>query len=475
MDLKDRMRKTSSGDYSNAPFRQNGADRNNFTSNSMRTRNPNRQAPRSVQYQPEFFEPEQNENIEQPLQNNIPQQDFTQIPPQPIYSQPQQTQFAQQPVQQPLQPPVQPQIPQPVMQEPLESNDDLDINSLFDSKTNTPNIIPQNVVPQNVVAEPVVEKEKEELHKEILKTEPQNVQTITSEEVKKEFENEVVSLFNRYDIDKVLIVNNKIYTVNFVSDEDEEIFEEKLNASIINNFITTFVENGYYEELLPNNCKLEILCSPISDVPTIIISKTNTETILDEEFIGILFEFLSKGKNVAILSPCILTSLFKATTDFLEKNLCVTINEPIKTNNNIAFRENSAKPSLKTVFSVTQKIEPDNTIIFCPNDMFSSINFMKKNSRVVIFTENTNPSDFINSDVFNCLGGFNDYNKVSILKSVDIIFTVSMTKNDKLKYTATQLLSASNKSHINKIKHIIGDAEIDNNKIYFNNIFEKEV
>ena len=466
MDLKDKIKKNSSSEYGYAPVRQSGADRNNFVSGSTRNRNLNRQPPRSVQYQPETLENEQpNAFFEQQYvpqnENFIPQS----IPVQNTTQQFQQPTFQGQPVSSPnadFTPPMQNTVPvqQPVVEE--NNNQDYDFNSLFDSK---------NEEHSTSQSSSHFEKETQDEDISVEKT----TETIDLDEVESKFFEIFTSLFQRYDIDKLLIMENKIYTVNFVSETENEIFEETIDSDTINKFATHFVHNGHYSTLLDNGCKIEVLAKPISAEITIVASKISTDMVLDDEFITILFEFLNKNKNVVILSPIALETLFKITSDYFERNLCVTINEPIKTLNNVSFKENNDNPSLKTVYSVTKKIEPDNVLVFSPIDLFSTVGFMKKNNSVVLFSETDTPSDFINADIFNALGGSSEYNRISVLKSIDIIFTVVETKSGFIKYTATQLLSPTNKSHINKIKRIIGDSEIDNNKIYFYNLFEKEV
>ena len=461
MDLKDKIKKNSSNDYGYAPVRQSGYDRNNFTTGSTRSRNPNRQPPRSVQYQPESFESEQQnavleqQFIQQPNNNFIPQE-FPNTP-QPIFQQ--QNSVPNNEFAMPMQNPQ--IIPQPNID---GISSDYDLNSLFDSKSDEP----QNQQPINYV-----EEKNEEFPSENLAPTVSN--EIDFEKIKSDFFEIFTSLFQRYDIDKLLIMENKIYTVNFVSETENEIFDEQIDELSISNFVSNFVPNGHYSTLLENGCKVEVLAQPIASNTTIVVSKISTDVVLDDEFITVLFEFLNKGKNVVVLSPIALETLFKITSDYFERNLCVTINEPIKTFNNVSFKECDENSTLKTVYSVSKKIEPDNVLIFSPNDLFSSINFMKKNNSVVLFSETDTPSDFVNSDVLNALGGSNEYNRVSILKSIDIIFTVTQTKNGSFKYTATQLLFPTNKSHVNKIKRIIGDSEIDNSKIYFYNLFEKEV
>ena len=451
MDLHDKIKRNNNQENSSyAPFRQSGADRGAYTPSSYRQRNPNRQAPRSVQYQPEteenFMQEHQFEsNVQQPF---IPAQSFTQE----------------------------------------QSLNNFQRDDFFSSKqdnvtpTDTvpatpvlPNFsIPQQTFPEAETLQPSIEQPKEESQKQVKNVE----NTISQAElnnIEKDFFNAIESLFERYEIDKVLIVENRIYTVNFTGDEDSEIFDETIDKDLLDNFTKYFVADGYFETLLNNGCKLEMTYKPVSALPTIVASKTTSDFFVDEEFVAILFEFLSKGKNVVMLSNFAIDSMYKVVADFFNNNLCITINEPIKTENNVAFRENPLKPSLKTVYSIAKKIEPDNTLIYSPSDLLSTVSYMKKNDSVVLFSDTDTPSDFINADVIHALGGQSEYNRISILKAVDIVFTVSPTKNGTIKYTATQLLSPTNKSHINKIKRIIGDAEIDINKIYFNNVFEKEV
>lgn len=469
MDLKDKIKKNSSNEYGYAPVRQSGADRNSFVSGNTRNRNPNRQPPRSVQYQSEAFENEQQNAIQeqqfvQPNNGFIPQSGSNIMQS----SLPQQPTFQEQPSYMPNAEFI-PQMQNVVSaQQPItEKNDnasDYDFNSLFDSKNEESTSNQQIITPKEAEKNP----QKESIAEDVSKS-------VDLEEIKNNFFEIFTSLFQRYDIDKLLIMENKIYTVNFVSETENEIFDEIIDENVINKFTTNFIHNGHYSTLLENGCKIEVLTQPIASETAIVVSKISTDMVLDDEFITILFEFLNKGKNVAILSPIALETLFKITSDYFERNLCVTINEPIKTVNNVSFKEDDENPSLKTVYSVSKKIEPDNILVFSPIDLFSTINFMKKNNSVVLFSETDTPSDFVNSDVFNALGGSNEYNRISILKSIDIIFTVVETKSGFIKYTATQLLSPTNKSHINKIKRIIGDSEIDNNKIYFYNLFEKEV
>ena len=95
MDLHDKIKRNNNSEGSSyAPFRQSGADRGNYTQPSYRQRNPNRQAPRSVQYQPETEEAF-NPNIpfndvqEQgmPVVNNFETNNMT-APPMPVHTQP---------------------------------------------------------------------------------------------------------------------------------------------------------------------------------------------------------------------------------------------------------------------------------------------------------------------------------------------------------------------------------------------------
>lgn len=458
MDLHDKIKRNNNPDNSSfAPFRQSGADRSNYTPSSYRQRNPNRQAPRSVQYQPEM---EDSFVQETPLEN-IPQ--FQQQQAQPMANN-----F----------PPAQPVV------------NDFQNNNFFSSKQEdvlfpdntmpaTP-VLPNFSAPQQYPAETQQPSIPAEIHKEEKveipeKAESQVISQTKLNKIEKDFFDAIESLFERYEIDKVLIVENRIYTVNFIGDEDSEIFDETIDNTLLNDFTKYFVGDGYYETLLNNGCKLEMTYKPVSLLPTIVASKTDSDFYVDEEFVSILFEFLSKGKNVVMLSNFAIDSMYKVVSDFFNNNLCVTINEPIKTENNVSFRENPLKPSLKTVYSIAKKIEPDNTLIYSPSDLLSTISYMKKNGNVVLFSDTDTPSDFVNADIIHALGGQSEYNRISILKAVDIIFTVSPTKSGTIKYTATQLLSPTNKSHINKIKRIIGDAEIDINKIYFSNVFEKEV
>ena len=469
MDLHDKIKRNSNAENSSyAPFRQSGADRGTYTQPSYRQRNPNRQAPRSVQYQPETEETF-NPNIpfndiqEQtmPVSNGFETNNMT-MSPVPMHSVPMQQEF----------------------------NGNNFFNTVPNQETpNFNNTVPATPVLPNFSAPATttstVENVPAGMSPEVPADDYNNfpIPNISAEKILQEDMNKVeksfyaslISLFDRYEIDKVLIVENKIYTVNFTGDEDSEIFEETLDEELLNKFAKYFVADGYFEALLANGCKLEMTYRPVSELPTIIVSKPHSDFLVDEEFVSILFEFLSKGKNVVMLSNFAIDTMYKIISDFFNNNLCITINEPMKTKNNVAFRENPLKPSLKTVYSISKKIEPDNTLVYSPTDLLSTISYMKKNNSVVLFSETDTPSDFVNADVIHALGGQSEYNRISILKAVDIIFTVSPTKNGTVKYTATQLLSPTNKSHVNKIKKIIGDAEIDSNKIYFNNVFEKEL
>ena len=471
MDLHDKIKRNNNSENSSyAPFRQSGADRGNYTQTSYRQRNPNRQPPRSVQYQPE---------TEEAFNPNIP---FNDIQEHPMnsgndFGLGEHGMSSMQPAMQ--------TVP------PVPAQQGYDNDSFFNT---VPNQNVQNfndtvpatpVLPNFSTASPVVEDKQ-------LNTPDKNpaddlgdfsIPNINTEKILQEdmdnvernFYKALISLFDRYEIDKVLIVENKIYTVNFTGDEDSEIFEETLDEELLSKFAKYFVSDGYFEALLKNGCKLEMTYKPVTELPTIIVSKPRSDFFVDEEFISILFEFLSKGKNVVMLSNFAIDTMYKVISDFFNNNLCITINEPIKTENNVSFRENPLKPSLKTVYSMSKKIEPDNTLVYSPTDLLSTISYMKKNNSVVLFSETDTPSDFVNADVIHALGGQSEYNRISILKAIDIIFTVVPTKNGTIKYTATQLLSPTNKSHVNKIKKIIGDAEIDLNKIYFNNVFEKEI
>ena len=469
MDLHDKIKRSNNSENSSyAPFRQSGADRGNYTQPSYRQRNPNRQAPRSVQYQPE---------TEEVFNPNIP---FNDVQEQNV---PVVNNFGTNNIAMPSAP-VQPQ--QPVQEfggnNFFNSVPNQGIPNFNDTVPATP-VLPNFSTP--TTSAPVAESTSSDTPTESSVEDYNNfaIPNVSTEKilqedmdkVEKSFYNALISLFDRYEIDKVLIVENKIYTVNFTGDEDAEIFEETLDEELLSKFAKYFVSDGYFEALLANGCKLEMTYRPVSELPTIIVSKPHSDFFVDEEFISILFEFLSKGKNVVMLSNFAIDTMYKIISDFFNNNLCITINEPMKTENNVAFRENPLKPSLKTVYSMSKKIEPDNTLVYSPTDLLSTISYMKKNNSVVLFSETDTPSDFINADVIHALGGQSEYNRISILKAVDIIFTVVPTKNGTIKYTATQLLSPTNKSHINKIKKIIGDAEIDLNKIYFNNVFEKEL
>jgi len=480
MDLHDKIKRSNNLENSSyAPFRQNGADRGNYTKSSYRQRNPNRQAPRSVQYQPE---------AEEVFNPNIPFNDV-QEQGMPVVNNFEVNNMAMPSVSMPSAPMQQ----QPAQQE-FNGNDFFNtvphqgtpnFNDTVPATPVLPNfstpvtpVIPTATVPiaESAPAETPLKNPADDYSNfAIPNVSTEKILQEDMDKVEKTFYNALVSLFDRYEIDKVLIVENKIYTVNFTGDEDAEIFEEALDEELLSKFSKYFVADGYFEALLVNGCKLEMTYRPVSELPTIIVSKPHSDFFVDEEFISILFEFLSKGKNVVMLSNFAIDTMYKIISDFFNNNLCITINEPIKTENNVAFRENPLKPSLKTVYSMSKKIEPDNTLVYSPTDLLSTISYMKKNNSVVLFSETDTPSDFINADVIHALGGQSEYNRISILKAVDIIFTVVPTKNGTIKYTATQLLSPTNKSHVNKIKKIIGDAEIDLNKIYFNNVFEKEI
>lgn len=460
MDLHDKIKRNSNQDASSyAPFRQSGADRGAYLPSSNRQRNPNRQAPHSVQYQPEA---EENFVQEQAMENTLPP-----IQPQNTFVPEQQSNtFA----------PIQP-IGN-FQSDNFFSSKQEDVMSFTDTVPATP-VLPNFSSPppsfqETQPAQHFVESQKEEKKQPCQNKDEQNISQAELNKIEKDFFDVIESLFERYEIDKVLIVENRIYTVNFTGDEDSEIFDETIDKTLLDNFTKYFVADGYFETLLNNGCKLEMTYKPVSPLPTIVASKTNSDFFVDEEFVAILFEFLSKGKNVVMLSNFAIDSMYKIVADFFNNNLCITINEPIKTENNVSFRENPLKPSLKTVYSIAKKIEPDNTLIYSPSDLLSTISYMKKNNSVVLFSDTDTPSDFINADVIHALGGQSEYNRISILKAVDIVFTVVPTKNGTIKYTATQLLSPTNKSHVNKIKRIIGDAEIDANKIYFSNVFEKE-
>ena len=446
MDLQNKIKRgNSSENPSPAPFRQSGADRSNYGQSTYRHRNPNRQAPRSVQYQPEtddihssyndFLNEQQSEAYLENTNGANPQQ--------PIL---QQNAFGQQFV------PVDGTVP---------------ATPVIPNFTTPPQFAQQNPYQNQTITTPPQVAD--------IPVQKSDIPQSELDATEKNFFDAIESLFDRYEIDKVLIVDNRIYTVNFTGDENQEIFDETINKDLLDKFVKYFVCDGYFEALLNNGCKLEMTYKPVSEHPTIIASKTHSDFYVDEEFVSILFEFLSKGKNMVMLSNFAIDTMYKVVSDFFTNNLCITINEPMKTENNISFRENPIKPSLKTVYSISKKIEPDNTLVYTPSDLRSTISYMKKNSGVVLFSETDSPSDFINADAIHSLGGQSEYNRISILKAVDIIFTIVQTKNGTIKYTATQLLSPTNKSHVNKIKKIVGDAEIDINKIYFNNVFEKEV
>lgn len=474
MDLHDKIKRNNTSENSSyAPFRQSGADRSNYVPSSHRQRNPNRQPPRSVQYQPE---------AEEVFNPNIP---FNNVQEQVVPSV--SNDFNQNMGYQPQAPVTQ---QSPFVQEHPEFSGNEFFNTMSVPTTTNPveETVPATPVLPNFSAPVMPKQEMSSFSKEDENTDDDdsqnfllphiNTEKLLQEDmdnVERNFYSALISLFDRYEIDKVLIVENRIYTVNFTGDEDAEIFEESLDDELLSKFAKYFVADGYFEALLSNGCKLEMTYKPVSELPTIIVSKPHSDFLVDEEFISILFEFLSKGKNVVMLSNFAVDTMYKIISDFFNNNLCITINEPIKTENNVSFRENPLKPSLKTVYSMSKKIEPDNTLVYSPTDLLSTISYMKKNNSVVLFSETDTPSDFVNADVIHALGGQSEYNRISILKAVDIIFTVVPTKNGTIKYTATQLLSPTNKSHVNKIKKIVGDAEIDLNKIYFNNVFEKEI
>lgn len=453
MDLKDRIKRGSQPEFGGTPFRQSNLDRNNFVQNQPL--NPykysNRQVPRSVQYQPDTS----SENMLEQNEDNL----TTFSPYNNVNVNGQNPSNFDTPISQAFNTPVMPQnenASQFVCEAP---NDSIDIN-------NTQNTL----LVEETVSSPVFPETN------YLDNSAKNQPSVrNNDDVKDDFFSLISNLFQRYQIEKVLIVENKIYAADFTDDRDDEIFDEILDKDIIISFAKIFAPNGYFEANLEDGYKVEVIYEPISDIPTIIISKCNFESYIDEEFVTILFEFLGKRKNVVILSNTMIETLFKAVSDYYNNNLCITVNEPIKTENNIAFKENLEKPSLKTVFSVSKKIEPDNTLIFKPVDLFSTLNYMKKNNGTILFSETDTPSDFVNSDAMTALGGLTEYNKITILKGIDIIFTVSKTKNNSIRYVGTQLLSPTNKSHINKIKRIVGDAEIDMNKIYFYNLFEREI
>ena len=450
MDLKDRIKRGSQPEFGGTPFRQSNLDRNNFMQNQPL--NPykysNRQVPRSVQYQPDQPHEDNPVQGEEVLTTH---NSYSDVNNENYVASPQYSDFNQS-----FDTHVTPQSEE---------------NLQFNYNTTDMHFNEQSV--SSLQEEmPVFETTSENNYSN---SENQQQSNVNNDEVKNEFFSLLSSLFQRYQIEKVLIVENKIYAADFTDDRDDEIFDEILDKDIIISFAKIFAPNGYFEANLEDGYKVEVIYEPISDIPTIIISKCNFESYIDEEFVTILFEFLGKRKNVVILSNTMIETLFKAVSDYYNNNLCVTVNEPIKTENNIAFKENLEKPLLKTVFSVSKKIEPDNTLIFKPADLFSTLNYMKKNNGTILFSETDTPSDFVNSDAMTALGGLTEYNKITILKGIDIIFTVSKTKNNSTRYVGTQLLSPTNKSHINKIKRIVGDAAIDMNKIYFYNLFEREI
>lgn len=483
MDLHDRIKRNNNADGSqpNAPFRQSGVDRGTYGAvASTSRRNPNRQVPRSIQYNADGDEGQQAKNTIESQHSVQPEfnvgNNAYEQPPQGV----------------PYQvPPVMPysDMPNPVPE--FQNNETFPATPVlpyYSEPVQQSNpIAPQQAQPFRVEdtvrqeyqtetfpVEPVLPSAA---YAESENTYPQSASTPANDKdlICEKFHSKIESLFTMYEIDKVLIVDGKIYSANFCGEENEEIFDEVIEKGILSAFTNDFVADGFYEAVLNNGCKVEMTADPISPVTTILASKIETDFFIDEEFISILFEFLTKGKNVVVLSNFATATLFKVVTDFYHNRFCVTINEPIRTENNVAFRENSSKPSLKTVYSIAQKIEPDNTIVFVPTDIASTIGYMKKQSGVVLFSTSDTPSDFVNSEVLSAIGGLNEYNRISTLRAIDIVFTVVPTKNGNIKYTATQLLSPSNKSHLGKIKKIVGDGEIDTKKIYFCNVFEKEV
>lgn len=504
MDLKDKIRKSNGNTGSQAPFRQSGADRSAYVTSGQRSRNPNRQAPRSVQYQPEPELESQNipDSYGAPNQQPAYAQGFTPQQP-PIYQQDftQQNSTNEAPMQQQFHQPAQVFMQQGGMPAPNENlgtvngeqdaENMLDLNAFFGSKQETQDMFQQKgmplqlnndtTVPQGTVSQMHSPINNSQPHAQTEQTveEPKTVKQPETKKNKTKIKNDFIGLisniFARYEIDKVLIVDGKIYTVNFTGEEDSEIFEEDINKEVINDFAMNFADIGYTELTIEDGIRIEMTCPPVSPETTIIASKMEFDLYIDEDFVRILFEFLIKRKNVAILSSCALDTLYKVVSDFYDNEICVTINEPIKTNKNITFYENPACPSLKTVYSITSKIAPDNVLVYTPNDILFTITHMKRHSGVVLFSETDNAADFINADIIHALGGVSEYNRVSTLKAIDIIFTVTKTKDGKTKYVATQLLSPTNKSHVNKIKRIVGEGEIDMGKIYFNNVFEKEI
>lgn len=456
-DLKDKIKKAPSGQIDGAPLRQNGADRGNFLQPNGRNYNTNRSVPKSINYQQEAEELTElspivsNENFQQ-------EETIAQMFEEEGTKDVQQNYFI-------------PSSMEPESNNPIDDfsdffsskkdeNDTFDVNDFsFDTLKNDASVSDTNpVATPETSYQPSVDKS----------------QSLSIEE---DFLNFANLFIERYPIEKLLISNDKVMAVNFLDDteNDNEIFDEEINTKVIDTFISHYVKSGFYETTLNNNYKLELLSQPVANSPTIVISKINTDLPIDDEITNILFEFLNKNKNIAILSSTHSETLFSFVSDFRKKDFSVTINEPVFTFNNLAFFENKAMPSLKTVFSITNKIEPDSVIIYKPTDIASCLDFMKQNSRVVLFSDTEKPSDFINSDILRSLNGFSDYNKAVVSRSIDIIFSVSYTKDGKVKYSVTNLLFPNNKSHINKIKKLIGDSEIDENKIYLNTVFEKEV
>ena len=527
MDLKDKLRKNNGQQQQNsvAPFRPSGSNKSSFIQPVQNHNFYNHQTPQSVKYQsqPEYDElqpqfnqqsgyypsfPQGQASVPMPQENFAGSQQMQQngfYPPTPLdfpsqgeiksnqandvafdeinsFLNGNNTSQQGQPIAQDFNQPVENSAPNSVSDFQPQDNipTDDDISNFFTPSQENDTENQQNngalYTPQNLFSD-----DEEDSDDDIDTSANSSVNEITLEKVKTEnaekFKSFLISLFERYDIKKYLIVNDKIYTVNFEEDaNDDEIYEEFIDKKLLDDFVSTFASDGFYKKIVNVDKKIEVTASPVSDVPIISVSKIEFNYEIDDDFVRLLFEFINEGKNILVLSPYSSEFMFKTVSDYLDRNLCVTINEPIVTSNNIPFNETKDRDSIKTIFSIAEKIEPDNTLIYSPNNLAQSIKYMQRHKGCLLFSKSETPSDFINSDVMSALCGFNEYNRVLCLKSIDIVFSFTKTKSGSSRFTATQLLSASNKSNINKIKKIIGeDGQIDTEKIYFLNVFDKEI
>lgn len=527
MDLKDKMRKSNTQQPNltvTAPFRASGTNKSAFIQPVQNPHFYNHQTPQSVKYQsqPDFVDETQvMQQVQYPQQNgySLNPQDAQPQESYGMYQQPQQSGYYQ---QNPLDYPMPQQnsgtdeafdeinsflnandtpqngfVASPSIQEGLpytnipaqqydtysqpteyqssnaqsdnQTEDDLAKEFFSANESAKEEVQTEFFTPQNLFSD-----EQDDDAEDVSFDNDRTQKMIENAEIFKTF---LTGLFDRYDIKKYLLVNDKIYTVVFEEDaNDDEIYEEVVDKYLLNDFIDYFAKDGFYRTIVDIDKKIEVTTTPVSEVPIISVSKISFNYEIDDDFVRLLFEFINKGKNILILAPHSSEFMFKTVTDYLSRNLCVTVNEPIATSNNIPFHETKDIDSLKAILSIAEKVEPDNVLIYSPNNLAQSIKYMQKHKNCILFSETDTPSDFINSDAMSALNGFNEYNRILCLKSFDIVFSFTKTKNNTHRFTTTQLLSASNKSNINKIKKIIGEeTPIDTDKIYFLNVFDKEL